>query len=332
MVQILPCVEGEVAYYYLPHLMQCSAHNTADCMSSKGWCFTCFYDGDEQHDVALLHLQLLSDSPDCAYIVAGRESCPTTGRTHFQGYVYFNRRLALSSVRNLLPQSHLTRARGSVADNRAYCTKDGDFEEFGTPPAHEPGKRSDLDAFRDWCLQQQRKPNERVLAREFPGLFLRYRQSLLRMVELLCPQSSICDGSPNPGWQSELLESISLPASDRTVDFFVDPNGGSGKSWFCQYAYSTLEGVQVLGPGKRDDLAYAIREENWIFLFNIPRGSMEFLNYGLLEQIKDRMVLSSKYESKMKILENVPHVVVFCNEMPDMTKMTQDRYVIHELS
>lgn len=301
-------------------------------MSSKGWCFTCFYNGEHEHDVALLHLQLLSDSPDCEYIVVGRESCPTTGRTHFQGYVYFSRRLALSSVRNLLPQSHLSRARGSAADNRRYCTKDGDFEEFGTPPAHEPGKRSDIDAFRDWCLQQSTKPTERVLCEQFPGLFLRYRQSLLRMVENLCPLPQIRDGDPNPGWQSECLERLALePTSDRQIDFYHDPNGGSGKSWLCGYAIGNLEGVQLLGPGKRDDLAYAIKEENWIFLFNMPRGTMEFLNYGLLEQIKDRAVLSTKYDSKMKLLTHAPHVVVFCNEAPDLTKMTQDRYNVINL-
>jgi len=37
-----------------------------------------------------------------------------------------------------------------------------------------------------------------------------------------------------------------------------------------------------------------------VFLFNVPRGSMQFLNYGLLENLKDRMVLSPKYDSKMK--------------------------------
>jgi len=68
-----------------------------------------------------------------------------------------------------------------------------------------------------------------------------------------------------------------------------------------------------------------------IFLVNVPRGQMEYLNYGVLEMLKDRMVLSPKYESSMKILLNCPHVIVFCNEDPDMSKMSADRYVIHEL-
>jgi hypothetical protein len=68
-----------------------------------------------------------------------------------------------------------------------------------------------------------------------------------------------------------------------------------------------------------------------VYLFNVPRGSMEFLNYGFLEMLKDRMILSPKYESCMKLLEYTPHVVVFANEHPDMSKMSADRYNITEL-
>ena len=53
---------------------------------------------------------------------------------------------------------------------------------------------------------------------------------------------------------------------------------------------------------------------------------MEYLNYGFLESLKDRMVFSPKYESQMKLLPNKVHVVVLGNEAPDETKMTADRY------
>ena len=91
---------------------------------------------------------------------------------------------------------------------------------------------------------------------------------------------------------------------------------------------SQLPECQLLGPGKRDDLAHAVDERSRIFLFNVPRGQMEYLNYGLLEMLKDRMVLSPKYDSQMKILRHTPHVVVFSNEDPDDSKMTEDRYDI----
>jgi hypothetical protein len=68
------------------------------------------------------------------------------------------------------------------------------------------------------------------------------------------------------------------------------------------------------------------------FLFNVPHRGMEFLNYPLLEQIKDQMVFSLKYESKMKILSQNSYVIVFTNESPDMHQMIQDCYKITNLS
>jgi hypothetical protein len=58
---------------------------------------------------------------------------------------------------------------------------------------------------------------------------------------------------------------------------------------------------------------------------------MEYFSYRLAESLKDRLVFSTKYASAMKILHKVPHVAVFCNEMPDMEKLTADRVIIQEL-
>jgi hypothetical protein len=59
---------------------------------------------------------------------------------------------------------------------------------------------------------------------------------------------------------------------------------------------------------------------------------MEFLQYRFLESLKDRFVFSTKYESKLKIIPDIPHIVVFANEIPDTTKMTSDRFNIKRLS
>jgi hypothetical protein len=59
---------------------------------------------------------------------------------------------------------------------------------------------------------------------------------------------------------------------------------------------------------------------------------MEYMQYGVLEQLKDQLIFSPKYESVCKVLPQPVHVIVFCNEMPDITKMTEDRYSFVELS
>nr|WCR62252.1 MAG: replication associated protein [ssDNA virus sp.] len=293
---------------------------------NQNWCFTLNNYTDEQ----VLHLSLLAEDPRVAYLVIGREVAPTTGTPHIQGFVRFNSRLRLSSVRALLPVCHCTSARGTAEQNRTYCIKDGDFDEWGTCPVDQQGRRSDFERYVEWLRTLESEPSERELIDQWPSLYGRYRGALRRMAGEICPRPTLRDGELRE-WQTALLAELDGPANDRTVRFVVDNDGGHGKSWFCGYAFSKLDGVQILGPGKRDDLAHAVDVRTRIFLFNIPRGNAEYLNYGLLEMIKDRMVLSPKYESQMKILQHTPHVVVFMNEQPDMTKMTADRYDITQL-
>jgi len=135
----------------------------------------------------------------------------------------------------------------------------------------------------------------------------------------------------NP-WQEALHDSLIVDADDRSISFFVDEAGGKGKTYFCRYMLSKYpDRVQVLGLGKRDDLAFAVDVSKCIFLFNIPRSGMEHFQYSVVEMIKDRLIFSPKYASLTKVLSKNVHVVVFCNEYPDREKLSTDRYIITEL-
>jgi len=146
------------------------------------------------------------------------------------------------------------------------------------------------------------------------------------MARLLCPVRPLVEGDLLE-WQSALEQQLLAPPNDRQVHFLVDPEGGAGKSWFASYWLSKhAEDTQLLSVGKRDDLAHAVDSSKRFFFFDIPRGGMEYFQYSILEQLKNRVVFSPKYESTTKLLVHVPHVVVFCNEEPDTTKLTADRF------
>lgn len=87
---------------------------------------------------------------ECRYQVWGYEKCPTTGRDHWQGYVYFTNPRMFSSVRKLLAPHHVEIARGSVQQNEEYCKKDGVHVEFGVKP--QQGERRDLVALKDYIM------------------------------------------------------------------------------------------------------------------------------------------------------------------------------------
>lgn len=225
--------------------------------------------------------------------------------------------------------------RGSSNSNKEYCQKDGDFEEFGEFPGNQ-GRRTDIQEFLEWAdtfvTQHSRAPTRSEVAVAHPEMFLRFSRNLMELLQLRAPPPAIRNGSPAP-WQQDLETRLLGNADDRTVLFYIDREGNKGKSWFQGYFFTKHpEVTQCLGVGKRDDIAFAIDENKRIFFFNVPRGAMQFVQYTIFEQLKDKMLFSTKYQSTTKILRQYPHVVVFCNEGPDMEAMSTDRYEIVDMS
>lgn len=130
---------------------------------------------------------------------------------------------------------------------------------------------------------------------------------------------------PNQEWQTDLFIDLMQEPDNRKIIWIVDFEGGKGKSQFCKYM-KVKEGACVLLNGKSKDLAMLIDDPK-IVLIDTER-ELEFkFNYSILEQLKNGMVFSPKFESKIKIF-NSPHVVVLANFEPDKSKFSKDRWDI----
>jgi len=287
----------------------------------KRWVFT-LNNYTPEEEAALQEL----DDEAVEYLVCGRE-IGESGTPHLQGFIVLRERKRLNGVKSIVGQRcHCELARGTNAEASKYCKKDADYFEVGNTDVANvgQGKRSDWDAFKEW-LKDREHTTELEVAESWPSLYGRYRSSCLAFARLFASRPSLVSGELRD-WQRELDGYVSGQPDDRCVKFVVDKTGNNGKSWLIRYWYSTRSDVQRLSVGKRDDLAFAIDVSKRLFVFDIPRGNMEFLQYGILEQLKDQMIFSPKYESVGKILPKPVHVVVFSNEDPDITKMTMDRY------
>lgn len=296
---------------------------------TRHWCFT--LNNYTEDEVATL--DILGRSDETSYLVYGFE-VGESGTPHLQGYVVFASVKRLSAAKLKIGQrAHLEARRGTSYEAAQYCKKDGDFKEYGTAPA-EVGGHSHIEKYRRWLIdfanENGRRPTEKEIATNQTSIWLRYRRNAVDLARFICPGPKLVPPAQEPrDWQFELESDLSDEADDRSIKFFVDLDGGKGKSWFQRYMLTKFpDKVQLLSCGKRDDIAYAIDETKSIFLFNIPRDNMQFLQYPILEQLKDRTIFSPKYESALKILDVVPHVVVFSNELPDETKLSADRYDI----
>ena len=302
-------------------------------MRSKKWCFTLNNYTAQEEGVLVAAQQ--DGQLGVQYLCYGRE-VGDSGTPHLQGFAYFLAPVTFSTAKSRLGvgRIHIERARGTPQQAIAYCEKDGNFNEYGERPQPAQGRRSDLEEVFHWAdgfaQENGRPPTLAELAREHPIPTTKFPR-LLDIIQARYEGPALEAGTPRQ-WQQELADELDGLADDRSIRFVVDQEGGKGKSWFVRWYLSNNDGiVQKFSVSKRDDIAHGIEIQTKIFFIDVPRGQMEFLNYSIMEMMKDRLVWSPKYHSQQKRLLNKVHVVVFSNEWPDMNKLTPDRYKITEL-
>lgn len=82
----------------------------------------------------------------CTYGCFGLE-IGNSGTPHIQGYLYVKNKISFNTLKKDFPTAHIEVAKGSPESNKTYCSKQGNFTEFGELPKQ--GKRKDIEEFRD---------------------------------------------------------------------------------------------------------------------------------------------------------------------------------------
>lgn len=286
----------------------------------NNWCFT--MNNYTPADVD----RLATPIEGVRYLIFGRE-VGASGTPHLQGTVCFESRKRLPQVISTIGQAHCSLTR-FLSSSIEYCKKDGDFTEWGTAPKTKKGERSDLEDFKNSVkegltdLKELRELHSSVMATysKFAMEYLRDQRPVVRV-----------EGHPLKEWQSELWAKLRLSPNNREIMFFVDRTGDTGKTWFAQYYCDTKDDGQHILPGKKADMIMALDETKRVFFMDCPRSKQgEFIQYDFLEELKNGYVFNGKYESRHKRLKT-PHIVVFMNEEPDMSKLSADRYNITRL-
>lgn len=123
---------------------------------------------------------------------------------------------------------------------------------------------------------------------------------------------------------------------DRSIHWFKDDNGNTGKTSFCKLLCHKY-GAIMLG-GKSADMKNGIVEYKktngdtpGLILINLPRSfNNDYLSYTGIEEVKDMCFYSGKFEGGM-IVGNNPHLFIFSNELPDLNKLSKDRWNIYDI-
>lgn len=124
-------------------------------------------------------------SEEVVYAIFGRE-VGESGTPHLQCYIEYSRRVTLSRVKEVFGiRAHCEVARGGRSANVAYCRKDGDYWEHGTPPVDNQGRRTDLD---DVKSELDSGSSIQSIAESNFGLFCRYRNGITAYAQMKAPR------------------------------------------------------------------------------------------------------------------------------------------------
>lgn len=213
------------------------------------------------------------------------------GTPHLQGYVRFPSQRTFASLKKVMPTAHLEKAKGNARANVKYCTK----------------KDTRIDG--PWT----------------------------NLSEDLMPPDEVKDplqGKQLYPWQVQVKGILEdpCPTGDRTIYWFWEDQGNVGKTSLAKHLVLTFKRT-FYTSGKANDVKYAIAQmahKPRTVLWDVPRSYEKFVSYQGMEEVKNGIFFSGKYESGTVIF-NTPHVIVFANFPPDRCKLSGDRWDVYQV-
>lgn len=139
------------------------------------------------------------------------------------------------------------------------------------------------------------------------------------------------------GWQEELFQIISGKPDDRKVIWIYDKMGGIGKSRMARWMMNNKLAYVIKQFGGEYHASTTIKEaieSGWdkkVLIADLTRSNADKDIYSPIEAIKDGMMTSVKYGGKT-ICFDPPHVVIFANFLPDVKKLSMDRWDIWDIT
>lgn len=132
-------------------------------MRNRTWCFT--INNDIASDMDFLDHSF-------KYLLFGFEK-GKEGTPHIQGFFVLHEGKTVKSLKKIFPRAHLEVTKGTFEQNYKYCTKEGEFWEFGEKP--QQGHRTDLDSL--VSMISDGSTREEIKAR-YPKMYFMYKKKI----------------------------------------------------------------------------------------------------------------------------------------------------------
>lgn len=237
------------------------------------------------------------------------------GRDHLQGVVQYKRKSTLRQAKVVFDEfsPHLEKMFGKPEQAIAYANKEesriaGPWT-YGEMLARGSNKRKIIEEY---------QADPEGMSFDNPSKARRIRAFID------AEKFSVPDIEFNRAWQIELQELINGPADDRTIIWCYGQQGGEGKSTFARSLIT--KGWFYSRGGKAENIKYAyLMDPARHVVFDYPRSQQDYVNYAVIEELKDRIIESTKYEPCQSLQVNSIHVIVMSNFLPEEGRFSSDR-------
>lgn len=285
------------------------ACNTKASKKHRGWILTINNPTEEIIDT-------IDNLEESVKDLIGQHERGEQGTLHIQLFINWKSPRTFNSMKNLFPSAHIEVAENSIKSAK-YCCKEDTWE-------------NELPA---WYIVNSPMIKK---ALENDGTMEQGTESTLIAKDCSDPM----DGLELRDWQLKLLEKIEEEPNKREVIWYYDPVGGNGKTTLAKHLMLTRKDT-ILCTGSTKDSKFIVAE--WmkhtqcnrsprVIMYDVARcQDSEKVSYQTIEDLKNGLFLSTKYECKT-VVYNTPHMIVFSNQLPNLDKLSMDRWNIIHLS
>lgn len=264
--------------------------NTNRCHPAKRWCYTL----NNYNEQDIEDITGANGANGAVYLM--QEEIGESGTPHLQGYIEFTKKVRPKGLYKN-KGIHWEKARKNRLANLAYCSK------------------TTFDNARMW----HKGVDEKYLKKTLPKK-RGYLHSCRSGMTL---------------WHWCILHLIKQEPDRRKIHWIVDTKGGRGKTALAKHIIDTygLDNVAYVCGNARDmKCAISFMKPKFpkIIIMDFPRTVEGEISYRGMEEIKNGLFFSGKYESGTCYF-NIPHVICLANFYPVKNKLSLDRWNICDL-
>lgn len=248
----------------------------------------------------------------CNYLIYGFEEGQQTHTKHIQGYIQLKKYRRFNSImKDFNKKIHIEDSKGTPEQNKIYCSKEGNFKEFGTLTI-QGSNRVKKENIRE-LIKKCNSYNE-VLEIEGIEKYLKFAQEYYNSLDKRRPD--LYKDVILKDWQKLINDYLNNEGDNRTILFVIDEKGGQGKTFLSSYLYNTRDDIFYTTNGKTSDILYNYSKSlKHNIIFDITRNiTLNKVNYDAIESICNPIFTSNKYNSMTLFREKKSNIIVFTND------------------